>query len=99
MMPTKEKQIAVIAEAFGLPCIEIQFSDPLDTYEVAVWKIKAALDSAYEAGYQAAATATSRRRKADVSQAATRVRGRQAPPDVAELFERGRKIIGEGDAK
>jgi hypothetical protein len=31
--------------------------------------------------------------------ASMRVRGRKAPQDVAELFERGRKIIGEGGSK
>ena len=98
-MLTKQDQIAMIALALGFPSLETQNSDSLDFHEVAVWKIKAALDTAYEAGYQAAATAPSRRRKADVSQAATRVRGRQAPPDVAELFERGRKIITEGGSK
>lgn len=53
MPPTKQNQIAVIAESLGLPSLEIKISNPLDTYEVVIWKIKTALDAAYEAGYRA----------------------------------------------
>lgn len=40
--------------ALGIDTLETQRSDRLDFHDVAVWRLKAALEAAYQAGQQAA---------------------------------------------
>lgn len=55
--PNKADAIARIAAEAEIETLETRMSDSLDFHELAVWRIKAMLDAAYEAGYEAAALA------------------------------------------
>lgn len=51
---TKEEILTKIAqEELDVETLERRWSDNLDFYDVSVWSIKRALESAYEAGRQA----------------------------------------------
>jgi len=49
--PAPRKALAEIAQTLlGIETLEARKSDRLDFYEIAVWKLEAALAAAYEAG-------------------------------------------------
>lgn len=54
--PTVDELLAAIAkETLHIDTLETRKSDSLDFHDVAVWSVKAALESAYRAGLAAAA--------------------------------------------
>jgi hypothetical protein len=58
----KDLQIAQIALALGFPSLDTP-PDPSDFHKVEVWKLKTALDTAYEAGYRAGVSAAEETRR------------------------------------
>ena len=43
----------IARETLGLETLETRWSDSLDFHDLAVWSIKAALEAAYQAGFEA----------------------------------------------